>query len=71
MIVWDRGIYRSRDGRSLAEGLAQGKLDLELEGHKLRGRFALVRTKRGAGRELRSLSRRASSSSPSLSCSSI
>jgi bifunctional non-homologous end joining protein LigD len=51
MIVWDRGIYRSRDGRSPAEGLAQGKLDLELEGHKLRGRFALVRTKRGAGRE--------------------
>src|SRR4030095_16662612 len=51
MIVWDRGIYRSRDGRSPAEGLAAGKLDLELEGHKLRGRFALVRTKRGAGRE--------------------
>jgi bifunctional non-homologous end joining protein LigD len=51
MIVWDRGIYRSRDGRSPAEGLAQGKLDLELEGQKLRGRFALVRTKRGAGRE--------------------
>ncbi len=51
MIVWDRGIYRSRDGRSPAEGLAAGKLDLELEGHKLRGRFALVRTKRGAGRD--------------------
>jgi bifunctional non-homologous end joining protein LigD len=51
MIVWDRGIYRSRDGRSPAEGLDQGKLDLELEGHKLCGRFALVRTKRGAGRE--------------------
>jgi bifunctional non-homologous end joining protein LigD len=51
MIVWDRGIYRSRDGRSPAEGLAQGKLDLELEGHKLRGRFALVRTRRGAGRD--------------------
>ena len=51
MIVWDRGIYRSRDGRSPADGLAKGKLDLELDGHKLRGRFALVRTKRGAGRE--------------------
>jgi bifunctional non-homologous end joining protein LigD len=51
MIVWDRGVYRSRDGRSPAEGLAQGKLDLELEGQKLRGRFALVRTKRGGGLE--------------------
>src|SRR5215468_9106739 len=51
MIVWDRGVYRSRDGHAPADGLAQGKLDLELEGHKLRGRFALVRTRRGAGRE--------------------
>ncbi len=51
MIVWDRGSYRSRDGRSPAEGLAAGKLDLELVGHKLRGHFALVRTKRGNGRE--------------------
>jgi len=50
MIVWDRGIYRSREGAP-DEGLAKGKLDLQLEGHKLRGRFALVRTKRGAGRE--------------------
>jgi bifunctional non-homologous end joining protein LigD len=50
MIVWDRGVYRSHEGGP-AEGLAAGKLDLQLEGHKLRGRFALVRTKRGAGRE--------------------
>jgi bifunctional non-homologous end joining protein LigD len=39
------------DGRSPAEGLAAGKLDLALEGHKLRGRFALVRTRRGEGRD--------------------
>ncbi|MGH7287233.1 MAG: DNA polymerase ligase N-terminal domain-containing protein, partial [Myxococcota bacterium] len=51
MIVWDRGIYRCVDGRTPAQGLAQGKLDLALEGHKLRGRFALVRTKRGEGRD--------------------
>ena len=50
MIVWDRGIYRTR-GDTPAQGLAAGKLDLDLSGHKLRGRFALVRTKRGAGRE--------------------
>jgi bifunctional non-homologous end joining protein LigD len=50
MIVWDRGVYRSLDGGP-ADGLAAGKLDLQLEGHKLRGRFTLVRTKRGGGRE--------------------
>jgi bifunctional non-homologous end joining protein LigD len=51
MIVWDRGIYRCVDGRSPAQGLAEGKLHLALDGHKLRGRFALVRTKRGEGRD--------------------
>src|SRR5262245_33902047 len=51
MIVWDRGIYRCADGRLPSQGLASGKLDLALEGHKLRGRFALVRTKRGEGRD--------------------
>ncbi len=44
MIVWDRGSYQTADGRSPAEGLAAGKLDLVVDGHKLRGRFALVRT---------------------------
>jgi bifunctional non-homologous end joining protein LigD len=51
MIVWDQGTYRCVDGRSPAQGLEDGKLDLALEGHKLRGRFALVRTRRGEGRE--------------------
>ena len=51
MIVWDRGRYRSIDGRSPAEGIEEGKLDLVLEGHKLTGRFALVRTKRGDGKD--------------------
>jgi bifunctional non-homologous end joining protein LigD len=50
MIVWDRGSYHTR-GHTPAQGLAAGKLDLDLVGHKLRGHFALVRTKRGAGRE--------------------
>jgi bifunctional non-homologous end joining protein LigD len=45
MIVWDRGIYRTADGESPARGLEAGKLDLVLSGHKLRGRFALVRTR--------------------------
>ena len=50
MIVWDRGCYRTVEGRSPAEGLAAGKLDLLLEGHKLRGRFGLVRMKGEAGK---------------------
>ena len=45
MIVWDAGTYRTLDGKTPAEGLAAGKLDLELAGQKLRGRFALVRTR--------------------------
>jgi bifunctional non-homologous end joining protein LigD len=51
MIVWDLGTYRSVDANTPEDGLAAGKLDLELHGMKLRGRFALVRTKRGAGNE--------------------
>ncbi len=49
MIVWDRGSYHSVDGSSPAEGLSSGKLDLVLDGHKLRGRFALVKTKGADG----------------------
>ncbi len=50
MILWDRGAYRTVDGVPPQEGLERGKLDLHLEGHKLRGRFALVRTKGEDGR---------------------
>lgn len=51
MIVWDRGAYHSVDGRSPAEGAEMGKLDLYLDGHKLRGRFALVRTRGEGGKQ--------------------
>jgi bifunctional non-homologous end joining protein LigD len=50
MIVWERGSYHTVDGRSPAEGLTAGKLDLQLRGHKLRGRFALVRMKGEGGK---------------------
>src|SRR5262245_61917625 len=50
MIVWDRGSYHTVEGVSPAEGLAAGKLDLQLEGHKLRGRFTLVRMKGEGGK---------------------
>jgi bifunctional non-homologous end joining protein LigD len=51
MIVWDAGTYRTVDGVAAADGLAAGKLDLELRGHKLRGRWALVRTKGSGGKD--------------------
>ena len=50
MIVWDQGTYRTVDGTRPADGLAAGKLDLLLRGHKLDGRFALVRMKGEEGR---------------------
>src|SRR6266446_6508072 len=50
MIVWDRGSYRTVDGTPSGQGLARGKLDLEMYGHKLRGRWTLVRTKDEAGK---------------------
>jgi bifunctional non-homologous end joining protein LigD len=45
MIVWDRGRVTYREV-SAEDGLTRGKLDFDLQGYKLRGRFALVRTKR-------------------------
>jgi bifunctional non-homologous end joining protein LigD len=44
MILWDRGSIRYLDSSAEA-GLESGKLDFILSGHKLRGRFALVRFK--------------------------
>jgi bifunctional non-homologous end joining protein LigD len=43
MIVWDRGRVRYLEG-SGEEGVARGKIDFELAGYKLRGRFGLVLT---------------------------
>ena len=43
VIVWDRGTYRPLN--DVARGLESGKLLFELAGHKLRGRWTLVRMK--------------------------
>ena len=51
MILWDSGRYLLIDGAEPGAALAAGKLDLELRGHKLRGRWALVRTKGEGGRQ--------------------
>ena len=47
VIVWDRGTYRSFKPEDIREQYARGKLELELFGHKLGGRWNLVRTSRG------------------------
>jgi bifunctional non-homologous end joining protein LigD len=51
MDVWDRGTYEpATKGRTAAEALEAGKLEVDLRGKKLKGRFALVRMKgRGGG----------------------
>ncbi len=54
VIVWDRGVYRVIDppNGDPAEALRAGKLSIELHGFKLRGAFALVRTRlTGGGKE--------------------
>ncbi|MBX3184180.1 MAG: DNA ligase D [Polyangiaceae bacterium] len=43
MIVWDTGVVRYLED-TVEGGLAKGKIDLWLEGYKLKGRFALVET---------------------------
>ncbi len=57
VIVWDCGVYspdeggttwfhdRARAEREVREGMAKGKLSIQLRGEKLKGSFALVRTK--------------------------
>jgi len=58
VIVWDTGTYRNlkqEDPRheplTMAEGLAQGHVTVWLEGKKLRGGFALIRTRGKQRRE--------------------
>ena len=43
VIVWDRGTYRSFKPEDIREQFARGKLELELSGSKLGGRWTLVR----------------------------
>ena len=56
VIVWDTGPYGNRterDGRKvpMQRALAEGHVVVELEGRKLRGRYALTRTGEQRGRE--------------------
>ena len=56
VIVWDTGTYRNRTERHgeevpMERGLADGHVVVELEGRKLRGRYALTRTGMDGRRE--------------------
>jgi bifunctional non-homologous end joining protein LigD len=44
VMVWDRGTYESRERIPPDEQLTRGKIDAVLQGQKLRGGFALIRT---------------------------
>src|SRR5262249_49813477 len=46
VIVWDRGWFRSFKGEDPLAEYHDGKLELELQGFKLRGRWTLVRMSR-------------------------
>ena len=43
VIVWDRGSYRSAKPEDPLAQLARGKLEVEIFGHKMRGRWTLAR----------------------------
>lgn len=52
MIVWDRGTYRNlraekEESRSMAEAHNDGHIEIWLEGEKLSGGYALIRTGKG------------------------
>ncbi|MDN3554372.1 DNA polymerase ligase N-terminal domain-containing protein [Halomonas maura] len=55
VLIWDRGHYRNLeegdDAPSVAEQLADGHATIWLEGHKLRGGYALIHTRLEKGRD--------------------
>lgn len=51
VVVWDTGVTHNRAENSLEEGLAGGRLKVWLEGEKLRGGYALAKTRMGGRQE--------------------
>jgi len=41
--IWDRGTYENLSRWPLPKALAQGKIEIDLHGRKLKGKFALIR----------------------------
>jgi DNA ligase D-like protein (predicted 3'-phosphoesterase) len=56
VMVWDAGTYdnlraeKEGDGATMEEALAEGKLEVRLKGHRLKGGYALIRTGRLAAK---------------------
>lgn len=44
VIIWDKGIYKNTRKVDLKNSLEEGKIEFKLEGEKLMGSFALIRT---------------------------
>lgn len=57
VLIWDRGTYRNLraekegDGTSIEKAVEEGKVEVWLEGEKLRGGYVLIRTDRGEGEQ--------------------
>jgi bifunctional non-homologous end joining protein LigD len=49
--IWDRGTYENLSRWPLPKALAQGKIEIDLHGQKLKGKFALIRIARERNRE--------------------
>lgn len=62
VMVWDTGTFTMNEGGDAEAAHRRGRLDFTLDGKKLRGRFHLVRTGRGAERWLLVKSRDAAAS---------
>lgn len=49
VIVWDRGTWELHGATDASAAIDAGELHVDLRGEKLRGRFVLVRSRRGSG----------------------
>ena len=64
VMLWDRGTYELLGDATADEQLARGDFKFHLDGEKLRGDFAIVRTKRGKGNEWLLLKKKDAASEP-------
>ncbi len=51
VLVWDRGHYRNLKDKPIAQAIEEGQAEIWLEGEKVQGGYALVRT--GTGNDVR------------------
>ena len=45
--IWDKGTYRNIKDYSIGSSITKGQIEVELKGKKLKGPYALVRTRMG------------------------